>query len=167
MLQPRLAEVRRRDYVLRSDWMVQAPRPLVWDVLADPTMTWPRWWPGLRAQDVVPAPGALVGSTAVLVMRAPWGYTLRIGLRVEEAEPGARVLTRVTGDLEGTGRITVADLPGAGTHIHVDWRVATVAAWMNLTAPLLAPAFAAAHGRVMAAGERGLRGYLDTGRASG
>lgn len=151
--------MRRRGYVLTSDWRVGAPLARCWDVLADPALTWPRWWPHLRTHDVRPVDG-LVGSSATLLFRTPLGYALRVGLVVESAQPRQRVLVRASGDLEGRGDVVLTALGPALTRINVVWDVRTTRAWMNASAPLLAPAFVASHARVMRLGERGLDRYL-------
>lgn len=165
-----------------TTWHLPAPREQVWSVLADPAMSWPRWWPHLTAHDVRPGPdGGVVGTRAALELRpARWAYALRFDVEVTAARPGERARLSVEGDLTGVGIITLvgADAvpwgadptadPGAAdpgstdpaTAVLVDWRVATTRAWMNATGPLLAPAFTAAHARAMRAGERGLTAYL-------
>ncbi len=129
-------------------------------MLADPSMTWPQWWPGLRATDVRPARDGLVGSRADLELRAArWAYALRFDIEVTAASAPHRTVLAVDGDLVGTGRVDLAGVAG-GTTVRLDWQVATARGWMNATAPLLAPVFAAAHARAMRAGERGLAEHL-------
>ncbi|MDC7121024.1 hypothetical protein OMK64_05695 [Cellulomonas fimi] len=151
--------MRRRGYVLTSDWRVGAPLARCWDVLADPALTWPQWWPHLRTRDVRPVDG-LVGSSATLLFRTPLGYALRVALVVESAQPQRRVLVRASGDLVGHGDVVLEALDPARTRIGVVWDVRTARAWMNATAPLLAPVFVASHARVMRLGERGLDRHL-------
>ncbi|WP_246119453.1 SRPBCC family protein [Cellulomonas massiliensis] len=137
-----------------------------WDVLGDPRMTWPRWWPGVSARRVEPRDGP-VGSRATLAFRSPLGYALVVDLVVLAAEPPHRVRIAVDGHLHGTADVrlagtspTSAEPDGSATTIDVVWRVATTRRWMNAAAPLLHRAFAAAHTRVMAAGEAGLQAHL-------
>lgn len=138
-------------------------------MLADPAMTWPRWWPGVVARRVEPR-DEHTGSRATLAFRSPLGYAVVVDLVVLAAEPPHRVRIAVDGDLRGTadvrltaGRPTGGGPAGTATTVDVLWRVATTRWWMNASAPLLHRAFAAAHARVMSAGERGLRAYLATG----
>jgi uncharacterized protein YndB with AHSA1/START domain len=162
---PRLDRVRSRGYDLVSDWVIDAPAARVWDVLADPGLTWPLWWPGMRTRSVSVPRAAVVGSSGELEVR-PWryGYRLRLGLRVESADSPRHALLRASGDLAGTADVTLTDRAPTGTHVHTEWRVVTCRPWMNLTADVLGPAFAAQHRRTMAAGEAGLRAYLAHGR---
>ncbi|MEN0130263.1 MAG: hypothetical protein AAGC49_12540 [Brevundimonas sp.] len=154
-----------RRYRLASTWLVEAPVERCWAVLADPTMSWPRWWPGVRARDVRPH-AELVGSTAHVEFRAriphvPGAYTLRLDLAVAGAEPPRRVTLRTTGDLEGSAFVELARASSPdSTRITVDWDVQTTLAWMNVLGPVLARPFAASHAAVMRAGEQGLRQLL-------
>lgn len=156
--------MRRRGYDLVSDWVIDAPADRVWDVLADPGLTWPLWWPGMRGRSVVVPGAAVVGSSAELEIR-PWrfGYRLRLGLSVESAESPRHALLRASGDLDGTADVTLTEDASATTHVHTEWRVVTCRAWMNLTAGALGPAFAAQHRRTMAAGETGLQAFIAQG----
>ncbi|AEE46506.1 hypothetical protein [Cellulomonas fimi] len=164
--EPRLGDVRRRGYVLTSVWRVGAPLARCWDVLADPALTWPDWWPHLRTRDVAPADG-LVGSSATLLFRTPLGYPLRVALVVTAAESQRRVLVRATGDLDGTGDVRLTAAAADRTRIDVHWDVRTTPRWMNVTAPLLGRAFVASHARVMRAGERGLDRHLRAASGAG
>jgi uncharacterized protein YndB with AHSA1/START domain len=158
-----VAGVRPREYRLRSVWHLPAGREQVWRVLADPAMTWPRWWPGMSATAVHPAADGRVGSSAALELRAArWAYTLRFTIEVTTARAPVEAVLAVTGDLVGGGRVRVVGTPG-GSVVRLDWDVATARPWMNATAPLLAPVFAAAHARAMRAGERGLAADLSPG----
>jgi len=153
----------RRRYTLTSVWSLDAPVARCWDVLADPGMSWPRWWPGVSAVDVAPTADGLAGSTATLRFRTRVGYALRLTLVVEDACVHRWVRVRADGDLVGTGLVRLEAPTPASTEIVVRWEVATTRAWMNAAAPLLGRAFAASHASVMRAGERGLAAYLAAG----
>ncbi len=157
--------MRRRGYDLVSDWTIGAPADRVWAVLADPGLTWPQWWPGMSSRSVEAAGDGLVGSSADLEVRPwRWGYRLRLGLRVEAAQPPRHALLRASGDLDGTADVTLTEHGPAATGVHIEWDVATCRAWMNLSAGLLGPVFAAQHRRTMDAGEAGLQAHLAQGR---
>lgn len=145
--------------MLSSDWRVGAPLTRCWDVLADPALTWPDWWPHLRTRDVRPVDG-LVGSSATLLFRTPLGYSLSVRLVVESAQERRRVLVRASGDLEGHGDVVLTALAPDRTRIGVVWDVRTTRRWMNAGAPLLRPVFVASHAHVMRLGERGLDRHL-------
>jgi uncharacterized protein YndB with AHSA1/START domain len=149
----------RGGYRLTSTWRLAAPVDRCWAVLADPALSWPRWWPGVTAVGVRAVDG-LVGSAASLVFRSPLRYSLAVDLEVVAAEPGARVHVRASGDLDGVAlaRFTAPD-PGR-TRVDVLWRVTPTRRWMAVTGPVLAPVFVAAHAATMRAGERGLARHL-------
>lgn len=144
-------------YRLRSTWLLAAPVETCWDVLADPTMSWPRWWPRVTAADVR-ARSDLVGSTADVTFRTGL-YALRLRLAVDAAKPPRQVLLRATGDLVGTADVGLEPV-GQHTRVEIDWDVRTTRAWMNALGPVLARPFAASHAAVMRSGERGLTAYL-------
>ncbi|NYI60112.1 SRPBCC family protein [Cellulomonas soli] len=153
--------MRRRGYLLTSAWCLPATPARCWQVLADPAMTWPTWWPHMSAEQVHVTPGSTVGSHALLRFRSPFGYGLAVRLLVTAVDPGRLVTLEVGGDLEGRAEVRIDgdDDPGR-TRVGVVWDVRTVRTWMNATGPLLAPLFAYAHAHVMAAGERGLVRHL-------
>ena len=132
-------------------------------MLADPAMSWPAWWPGVRASDVRPQP-ELMASTAHVEFRAPSRYALRLDLTVVAAEPPRRVVLATAGDLVGSADVVLEPVEPAGasalTRVTVDWDVETTVRWMNALGPALARPFAASHASVMRAGERGLTQYL-------
>ena len=64
-----------------------------------------------------------------------------------------------SGELSGRGRWRL-DAEGSTTRVRYEWTVTTTRPWMNLAAPVMQPVFRWNHGRVMAAGGRGLARYL-------
>ena len=154
---------RTRRYRLSSTWLLAAPLERCWDVLADPAMSWPTWWPGVRASDVHPQPD-LVASRAHVEFRAPSAYVLRLDLTVASADPPRQVVLSTAGDLVGSAHVDLEAVepvaPTALTQVRVDWDVQTTVRWMNILGPALARPFAASHAAVMRAGERGLTQYL-------
>lgn len=149
----------RQTYTLTSTWRIAAARERCWAALADPSMSWPLWWPGVSATSVSPA-GGLVGSTAVVTFRAPGGYRLRLELEATEAVPHRRAVLRAGGDLVGSARVELAAAGPEATRVTTVWEVEPTKDWMRVGAPVLGGVFAASHARVMRAGERGLARYL-------
>ncbi len=117
------------------------------------------WWPAVEISDA-PAETS-VGGTFALSVRSPLGYRLRTHLTLTEVAPVRSLAASSVGDLRGHGRIELERAAG-GTIVTTRWDVVTARAWMNATAFLLRPLFAAAHARVMRAGERGLRAVVAT-----
>ncbi|WP_136519540.1 SRPBCC family protein [Cellulomonas telluris] len=155
-----------RPYELRSVWHVPASRQECWDVLGDPRMTWPRWWPRVEALDVRPAADGATGSRARLRFRSPVGYALVLDLRVGDADAPRRVVVHADGDLHGRADVRLTEPAPGTTRVEIAWRVRTTRRWMNALGPVAAPLFALAHAAMMRAGERGLRRYLRTVRES-
>ncbi|MEV7972246.1 SRPBCC family protein [Cellulomonas sp. NPDC089187] len=141
------------DYRLITRWTLPAEPDRVWAVLADPDLTWPRWWPGLIADWSTP-------DRAGFTLRpSRWAYALRFTLAIEHRDAPSHATLRVAGDLVGTGLVHIAPT-AEGSTLELDWQVRTTRAWMIRTAPLLAPMFRLAHTHAMNRGERGLREFL-------
>ena len=146
-------------YALVSDWHLDAPIQRVWDALYA-VEEWPRWWKYVRAvTQIEKGDDSGVGA----VRRYTWGsrlpYTLTFDMRVTVVEPPVRLEGEALGELRGTGRWTLA-AQGSSTRVRYVWDVRTARAWMNVLAPLLAPAFRWNHGQVMAEGARCLARHL-------
>ncbi|QAY63087.1 hypothetical protein ET495_07340 [Xylanimonas allomyrinae] len=163
-----------RAFRLVSRWHLPADVDTVWGELADPAFTWPRWWPGLTADEVSTPGGRVVDgwSSARVRVRSPLGWTLRFLLVLVSSDPpdpgpppaAGRALLRATGDLSGTADVVVAAAPG-GTEVALTWAVdlARDDVVGRLLRTLPRPALAATHAAVMRAGERGLTTRLTAG----
>lgn len=141
-----------------STWTAPVPPARVWEELIAVEHL-PRWWPGIRSARVLADPGeGAPGRRVALTIGSPLGHRLRFVLELTEARPPERALVRAAGDLRGTGRLTATEA-GAGTALTITWCVVSRRRLVRALRPL-APW---AHGRVMAAGERGLRERLASG----
>jgi hypothetical protein len=102
--------------------------------------------------------------------RYTWGsrlpYTLSFDMRTTLVDSPHRLEGIAQGELNGTGRWTLAEQAGV-TSVRYDWQVNTSRPWMNALSPLLAPMFRSNHGEVMAEGARGLAHYLGVRRVDG
>jgi hypothetical protein len=144
-----------------SRWTLAAPREACWALLADPELSWPRWWPGLRGHVVVLTDDdARQGSRAALAFRTPFGRRLRLELEARAVVPPSSARLAVTGDLVGTGLVTVSDAGPQASVVVVHWAVRTARWWLDPVGPLSRPLAAWSHARVMRAGERGLAAAL-------
>lgn len=141
-----------------STWTAPEHPGPVWDALLA-VEHWPEWWPGIREAHILADPGAGVpGRRIALTVGSPLGHRLRFMLDLVEACPPGAAHVRAAGDLRGTGRLTATEA-GAGTVVTLTWCVVSGRPLVRALRPL-APW---AHGRVMAAGERGLRSKLACG----
>jgi uncharacterized protein YndB with AHSA1/START domain len=150
--------LKRRSYSFTSVWRVRAPLDVCWSFLTSPDQRWLNWWRWLDTIEVHRTSG-LVGSAAHCVWKSPFGFRLRMDLRLRDVDPGRRVDLTVDGDVKG-GAVVRFSGDDAGTRIRVAWQVNTERAWMNATAPLLRPVYTWGHRVVMGAGERGLNAVL-------
>jgi hypothetical protein len=112
------------------------------------------WWPGVSVPD--PPARLAPGEPLTFRVRSPFGYVLRMRLRLTDVQPGVRIAAASTGDLDGTGSIEVSRSTTDGSRLTIRWEVRTRRPWMNVTARVLRPAFVAAHDRVMRTGEKAL-----------
>lgn len=90
----------------------------VWDVLSRPA-DYPRWWSWLRHID---AESLTEGTTARCLIRAPVPFALRLALHVDRVVPGQCIEVRASGDLDGTGRLELAEHPD-GTSARLVWHL--------------------------------------------
>ena len=144
----------RHFYVFRSDWLVAAPTPTVFETLAK-LDEYPQWWPQVRNTKPIDE------ETCELEVRSSLPYSLFMTAHHSRKDREEGVLeARLSGDLEGHSRWTLAPTPdGTGT-------VLTFGEEVEVRRPLLRslsfarPAFRANHALMMRAGERGLRRHL-------
>jgi hypothetical protein len=145
-------------YVFRSEWIVPAPVPTVFDTLAA-LDKYPQWWPQVRSTR------PLDDDTCEIEVRSRLPYSLRMTAHHSRRDARAGVLeARLTGDLLGQSRWTLTPTPdGAGT-------VLVFGEEVEVTRPLLRrlffarPAFRANHSAMMRSGEHGLRRHLAAAR---
>lgn len=105
-----------RLYELSSSWTFPNSQREVWDVIADPDMAWPDWWPGCTyAKPLERAPHAgtsneetLLATTANLKFKASLGYTLLVSYHPTHVESPREVTFDAGGDLEGEGRVLLS-----------------------------------------------------------
>jgi Polyketide cyclase / dehydrase and lipid transport len=146
-------------YELVSHWHLAAPIVRVWDAIYE-VSAWPRWWKYVLAVDELEK-GLPSGVGAV--RRFLWGsalpYQLSFTMRSTIVERPNLMEGEASGELMGLGRWTLT-ADGNTTHVQYDWQVETGRQWMSALAPVLAPVFRWNHGKVMAAGARGLSQFL-------
>jgi hypothetical protein len=145
---------------LVTHWRIAAPVERVWSALTDP-LAWPRWWPYVRRVQTL-RDGDADGIGAV--RRIEWAtrlpYEIVIEVEAVESVRHRRLRGRSRGQLDGEGIWLLRAGEGI-TEVTYVWRVQVAKPWMRCLAPLLAPVFRWNHNGVMAAGEKGLRRYLE------
>ncbi|MEV8143790.1 hypothetical protein [Specibacter sp. NPDC078709] len=157
-----------RLYDLSSSWTFPNTRQQVWDVIADPSMAWPDWWPGCTlakplersSQTATSNNELLLATTATLNFKASLGYTLSVSYHPTMVDDPKEIIFDAGGDLEGEGRVILSDKANKVTQMDIEWRVRPTSRWMSFLSPVAAPAFTYAHAALMRRGEEGLRDYL-------
>jgi uncharacterized protein YndB with AHSA1/START domain len=146
-------------YELVSNWILAAPIDRVWDAIYE-VSAWPRWWKYVLAVDELEK-GLPSGLGAVRRFRwvSALPYQLSFSMRTTVVERPHKLEGEASGELVGLGRWTLEEELGR-TRVRYDWQVETGRAWMSALAPVLAPVFRWNHGKVMAAGARGLAEFL-------
>ena len=147
---------RMTQYAFATTWDLEAPIDRVWSALAD-YERWHEWFPALRRVAVVEA-GRADGTGAaadVTVRGALLPYDLTFRMHATRVEPPRLLELAAVGDLEGSGRWTLAEEEGVTT-VRFEWRGAATKAWMNAIAPAARPLFGWNHDAVMRTAGRGL-----------
>jgi hypothetical protein len=150
--------VSRHFYVFRSDWLVPAPQPVVFETLAK-LDEYPSWWREVRNTKPIDE------QTCELEIRSSLPYSLFMTAHHSRKDPAAGVLeARLSGDLIGHTRWTLAaTADGRNTRL-------TFGEEVEVRRPLLRrlsfarPAFRINHTLMMRSGERGLRRHLTGGQ---
>jgi hypothetical protein len=144
-----------RQYRFLSTWLLEAPRPAVWEVLQD-SLSWPDWWRGVTSVvELDPGDDQAVGARHDITWRSAIPYPVRFEFTTEEVRAPAFMAGSARGELEGTGAWRLFEQEGV-TAVTYDWRVGTTKAWMNALAPVARPAFEWNHDWVMRNGGEGL-----------
>ena len=140
-------------YSFRSSWRVAVDPGVVFDVLGD-LGEYPSWWPEVKQV-------SRVGERRVATrVRSFLPYYLDFDMEETRRDGDSGVLeVRLTGDLEGFARWTVAP-DGAGSRLLFEEEVHTNRKLLNRLAPLARSAFSWNHSFMMRHGEAGLRTYL-------
>ena len=154
-------------YDFTSRWQLQTDRESVWEALVE-FHDWPTWWPGLKSVEET-APGDVdgIGQSATSSWRGPLGYTLDFAIETLERVRPEYLVGAATGDLEGSGKWILGEVPAAGvsgpvwTEVRFDWKVIATRGWMRRLAPIARPVFGHSHDHVMKAGAEGIAEYLE------
>ena len=149
----------RHFYVFRSDWVVPASQPVVFETLAK-LDEYPSWWREVRNTRPIDE------QTCELEIRSSLPYSLHMTAPHSRKDATEGVLeARLSGDLVGHSRWTMTPGPAGGTAL-------TFSEEVEVTRPLLRrlsfarPAFRWNHTLMMRSGERGLRRHLTEGQLS-
>jgi uncharacterized protein YndB with AHSA1/START domain len=147
------------DYKFLTRWELQAPIETVWDAVSDPR-TYTKWFPYIsRVAQVAPGDPDGAGRAYRFTITGKLPYSLSFTVENVHQDPPRLLVSRSTGQLEGTGRWELSQEGDITTALYY-WHVRTTRRWMNLTAPLLRPLFAWNHHKIMDKGGTRLAAYL-------
>ena len=146
-------------YTLVTQWHLAAPIEPVWDALMT-SEQWPKWWKYVRqVVDIQPGDAQGLNSVKQFTWSSRFPYRLRFEVQVIAMEQPYWLEAVASGDLNGIGSWKLEQM-AESTRVTYYWSVSTKKPWMNVLAPLLAPAFAWNHDQVMRAGGKGLARHL-------
>lgn len=152
------------EYRFLDRWHVPADPELTWDVLGE-ALLYPEWWRSfcLRAEGDAGPPEP--GKQVRLLVRGFLPYRVRLEMECLEAERPRRLVTRVGGDLVGSGTWTVEPAPGGGTDATLDWRPAMERPLLRRLTPVARPLLRSNHTWAMRRGRREIVPWVaDPGR---
>jgi hypothetical protein len=135
-------------------WSFAVSPDELWTTL-EQTDHYREWWPWLREFHVKGSragDGLVTGAVASLLIQAPLPYQLRCTIHVDEAVTAQKLVTRVSGDLQGPARLELSATPG-GTEARLAWTLNVRSALLRPLATVARPALSWAHDRIV---ERGL-----------
>jgi hypothetical protein len=145
-------------YSFVDEWLVLAPVEAVYRLLSCPRR-YPEWWgDAFLAGDGDPGPAA-PGKRARLVTRGWLPYRLRWELVCAEADAPGRLVSLISGDFDGVGIWTLAEVDG-WTRAVLEWTVEVRKPLVRRLTPLLRPLFAWNHRWAMRRGREGIEDAL-------
>ncbi|WP_458779376.1 SRPBCC family protein [Arthrobacter sp. D3-16] len=147
-------------YWFITHWKFDLPIEKVWAAVGD-FSTYPKWFSYVRQVTRIRQGNDAGGAGSVLEIRVKTKlpFTLAFVVETVRREPPRLIEVRSRGDLAGMGRWELSEEQGVTTAVY-RWNVQTTKRWMNLSAPLLRPAFAWNHKKMMDDAGRQLARYL-------
>jgi uncharacterized protein YndB with AHSA1/START domain len=152
-----------RIYDWETEWMIDAPLPVVYKVLTTPEEQ-SKWWPSMQVAHVAPLADNPDGRIIEYRVRQAQSVArlvppFKITGVTADIEKEHRLRTVVTGDLVGVLETLLYSRPNGGTKIVYHWYVRVHQPVLNALGFILTPMFQASHDHVMQEGEAGLRHY--------
>jgi uncharacterized protein YndB with AHSA1/START domain len=140
------------EYRFLDRWVVPHAIERVFDAVGEP-LAYPEWWSDVFVAATGDGGPPEPGNRTSVVARGFLPYRLRFTLECLEVERPARILSRLSGDFEGTGEwrlrreddMTLAEL---------DWRPVVTKPGVRQLTPVLRPLFRANHNWTMQRGQQ-------------
>lgn len=150
-------------YRFLDRWAVPHPIERVFEAVGEP-LAYPEWWPDVfLAADGDGGPPE-PGKTISVLARGFLPYRLRFTMECLEVERPVRILSRLTGDFEGTGEWRLRE-DGSTTLCELDWRPTVAKPLVRVLTPALRPVFRANHAWTMRRGQVRILERLDASTA--
>jgi hypothetical protein len=129
------------EYAFLTEWRVQAPIELVYDILKE-GKEYVRWWPDvyLDAQHIPSGNPNGIGDQVVLLTKGWLPYKLRWTATAERREPPHIIAIRASGDFVGRGVWQLAQ-QGEECYIAFNWRLIADKPLLRWLSPLFKPLF--------------------------
>lgn len=145
------------EYQFVTEWRVDAPRELVYEILKE-GKDYPRWWPEVYLNASFHPSGRAdhVGDRVDFLTKGWLPYRLNWTATVVRHEKPHTIEISASGDFVGSG-VWKLEPDGAGTHITFDWRIRADKPLLRWLSPLFKPIFEWNHGWAMARGYNNLR----------
>ena len=140
------------EYRFLDHWVVPHAIEQVFDAVGEP-LAYPEWWSDVFLSTSGDGGPPQPGNRTSVVARGFLPYRLRFTLECLEVERPARILSRLTGDFEGTGEWRLREEQGA-TFAELDWRPVVNKSGVRQLTPLLRPLFRANHNWTMQRGQQ-------------
>jgi uncharacterized protein YndB with AHSA1/START domain len=147
------------EYRFLDRWHVPADPGLAWDVLGE-ALLYPRWWRSFCLEAVGDAGPPEPGARVRLLVRGFLPYRLRLEMECLEAERPRRLVTRIGGDLVGTGTWTLEPARDGGTDATLDWRPSVARPLLRGLTPVARPMLRANHTWAMRRGQREIAAFV-------
>ena len=141
------------EYRFLDRWHVPADPGLTWDVLGE-ALLYPRWWRSFCVEAAGDPGPPEPGKRVRLLVRGFLPYRVRLEMECLEAERPRRLVTRVGGDLVGSGTWTLEPAPDGGTDATLDWRPSVARPLLRRLTPVARPMLRSNHTWAMRRGQR-------------
>lgn len=144
------------EYAFLTEWHVNAPRELVYDILKE-GKDYPRWWPDVYlGADFEPSGRAdHVGDKVHFLTKGWLPYRLRWTAEVVQHSQPHTIEINATGDFVGSGKWSLSP-EGNETFVSFDWRLRADKPLLKWLSPIFKPVFRWNHHWAMARGYESL-----------
>ena len=127
-------------YHFLTEWHVDAPRELIYEILKA-GQSYPLWWPAVYLEATqIPSELGGAGNRIKFLTRGWLPYRLRWMAEVVRTEHPQTIEIVASGDLVGRG-IWQLQPAGAGTRVTFDWQVRADKKLLSWLSPLFKPVF--------------------------